>query len=188
VLFILILLLVCAVLTFENNCFAEEQEIEFEILNVGDVSGYRKEGYLVVKSEADWVNVWEKHTSVCEPQEQPPEIDFSRNFVVCAFMGARPTTGYSINVERIWTDGEKVFVEVVKRCPFEGLVVCEMMTCPYVMVLVERTEMHFVFQVADENGGTAEYVLSEFPLANFAVLLFAFLLAVVVMLKIKKIR
>ena len=88
-----------------------------------------------------------------------------------------PTTGYSINVERIWTDGEKVFVDVVKRCPTEGLVVCEMVTCPYVIVLVERTEMHFVFQVVNENGGTAEYVLSEFPSAKFVFLIFAFLLA-----------
>jgi hypothetical protein len=41
--------------------------------------------------------------------------------VICAFMGQRPTTGYSIDIERIWTDGEKVFVEVVKRRPPEGL-------------------------------------------------------------------
>jgi hypothetical protein len=98
----------------------------------------------------------------------------------------RPTTGYSINVERIWTDGENVFVEVVKRCPPEGWVVCEMVTCPYVMVLVERTEMPFVFQVVDEKGETSDYVMSELPSAEFALLIFVFLLAAAVTLKIKK--
>ncbi|MBS7621052.1 protease complex subunit PrcB family protein, partial [Candidatus Bathyarchaeota archaeon] len=48
-------------------------------------------------------------------------------------MGQRPTTGYSIDVERIWTDGEHIFVEVVRRDPPEGFVVGEMITCPYVM-------------------------------------------------------
>jgi len=182
------ILSVCSILMFENGCFAAEQEIEFEILDVGDVSGYGEEAYLVVKSEDEWENVWKKHTSVCEPQEQPPEVDFAKNFVVCAFMGMRLTTGYSINVERVWTDGENVFVEVVKRCPPEGLVVCEMVTCPYVMVLMERMDMPFVFQVVDENGETAEYVLGEFPSAKFAFLIFAFLLAAAFTLKIKKFK
>jgi len=182
------ILLVCSILMFENSCFAAEQEIKFEILDMGDVSGYGEETYLVVKSEDEWENVWKKHTSVCEPQEQPPEVDFAKNFVICAFMGMRPTTGYSINVERIWTDGEKVFVEVVKRRPPEGLVVCEMVTCPYVMVLVERTEMHFVFQVVDENGETSDYVMSEFPSAKFTLLIFVFLLSAAVTLKIKKFK
>ena len=175
-------------LIFKNSCFAAEQEIEFEMSDMGDVSGYGEEAYLVVVSEADWVNVWKKHTSICESREQPQEIDFTKNFVICAFMGRRPTTGYSINIERIWTDGEKVFVEVVKRCPPEGLVVCEMVTCPYVMVLVERMDMPFVFQVVDENGETAEYVLGEFPSAKFALLIFAFLLAAAFTLKIKKFK
>jgi hypothetical protein len=108
--------------------------------------------------------------------------------VVCAFMGQRPTTGYSIDIERVWTDGEKVFVEVVKRRPPEGLVVCEMVTCPYVMVLVERTEMHFVFQVVDENGETSDYVMSELPSAKFTLLIFVFLLSAAVTLKIKKFK
>jgi hypothetical protein len=180
------ILSVCSLLIFKNSCFAAEQEIKFEILDVGDVSGYGEEAYLVVVSEADWINIWKKHTSICEPQEQPQEIDFTKNFVICAFMGRRPTTGYSINIERIWTDGEKVFVEVVKRCPPQGLVVCEMVTCPYVMVLVERTEMTFVFQVANEDGETAEYGMGEFPSVNIAFLIFLFLLLAVAALKIKK--
>jgi len=182
------ILSVCSLLIFKNSCFAAEQEIEFEILDMGDVSGYGEEAYLVVVSEADWINIWKKHASICTSQEQPQEIDFTKNFVICAFMGKRPTTGYSINVEKIWTDGEKVFVEVVKRCPPEGLAVCEMVTCPYVMVLVERTEMPFVFQVVDESGETAKYIMSEFPLANYAFLVFGFLLAIVVALKIKEIN
>jgi hypothetical protein len=186
-LFIMVLL-VASMLFFKNGYSNGEKDIVFEILEKGDVSGCCEENYVVVGNEDEWVSVWERHALIREPAEPPPEIDFSKFMVVCAFMGRRPTTGYSIDIKRIWTDGEKVFVEVVKSCPPEGLVVCEMVTCPYVMVLVERTDMHFVFQVVDENGGTAEYVLSEFPLAKFAFLIFAFLLAAAVTLKIKKFK
>jgi len=44
----------------EKSGFAAEQEIEFEILDVGDASGYNEESYLVIKSETDWVSVWLK--------------------------------------------------------------------------------------------------------------------------------
>jgi len=177
-------LLVVSVSFFKSG-YSYEKEIAFEIMEKGDISGCCEEKYIVVGNEDEWSEVWKRHTFMREPAEPPPEIDFSKFMVVCAFMGRRPTTGYSVDIGRIWTDGEKVFVDVVKYCPPEGLVVCEMLTCPYVMVLVERMDMPFVFQVIDENGGT-EYVVSEFPLAKFAFLLFVLLLVVVVALRMRK--
>ncbi|MEM0057605.1 MAG: protease complex subunit PrcB family protein [Candidatus Bathyarchaeia archaeon] len=124
------------------------------------------------------MRVWERHTLIFEPMEPPPSIDFSRNIVVCAFMGQCPTTGYSIDVERIWTDGEQVFVEVVKRGPAEGFAVGQMITCPYVMILVEKTGMPFVFNIIDEE--VPKYVLTEFfSLALWITLLAAFVVVLV---------
>lgn len=185
-LFTLLFLLVVPMLLFKNVYSIAEREINFEILEKGDVSGYCEENYIVVRNEDEWAEVWRRHTLIREPAETPPEVDFSKFMVVCAFMGWRPTTGYSINVEGIWTDGEKVFVEVIKRGPPEGLVVCEMVTCPYVMVLVGRTEMHFVFQVVGEGGETTEYVLDEFSSLVSVSVLFTFLFVTIIMLKIKK--
>ena len=179
-------MLVLSTSFFKSGYSNGEKDIAFQILEEGDVSGCCEEEYIIIWNEDEWPGIWKRHTLIREPAEPPPEIDFSNFMVACAFMGQRPTTGYSIDIERIWTDGEKVFVEVVKRRPPEGLVVCEMVTCPYVMVLVERTEMHFVFQVVDENGETSEYVMSEFPSVNIAFLIFPFLLLAVAALKIKK--
>ncbi|MBS7636939.1 protease complex subunit PrcB family protein [Candidatus Bathyarchaeota archaeon] len=134
------------------------------------------------------MNVWERHTLIRVPQESPPSIDFSKKLVVCAFMGQRPTTGYSIYVERIWTDGEHIFVEVVRRGPPEGFVVGEMITCPYVMVLIEKTDMPFVFHVVDENGDRVKTIFSEFPSTGLAITVISFLCLTAFMLKIKKIK
>lgn len=181
------ILLVSSLCGLENVCFALEREIEFGILEKGDVSGYCEEAYFIVENEADWVMVWERHTLIFEPREPPPSIDFSRNIVVCAFMGQCPTTGYSIDIERIWTNGEQVFVEVVKRCPPEGFAVGQMITCPYAMVLVEKNGMPFVFQVNEREDG-AETVFSEFPSAALSIMIFVFICLMVLMLKIKKVK
>ncbi|MCS7124117.1 MAG: protease complex subunit PrcB family protein [Candidatus Bathyarchaeota archaeon] len=165
---------------------ASDRDIPFEVLEKGDVSGFVEEAYFVVKDEIDWVRFWERHTSVREPRP-PPLIDFSRSVVVCAFMGQCPTTGYSISIERIWTDGEYVFVEVFKRCPPKDLAVCQMVTYPYVIVLMDKADMHFVFRVVDENGETAEYMLSEYPLAPILIVFLALVCGVGVSLKTRKI-
>lgn len=143
-----------------NVCFASDQEIEFKILEKGDVSGYCEEAYFVVKNVADWVIVWERHTSIREPKEPPPSINFSANFVVCAFMGQRPTTCYSIDVDRIWTNGELVFVEIVKHVPHKGFATGQIITYPYVMVLMEKTDMSFVFNITDEE--VPKSIVTEF--------------------------
>ncbi|MEM3551520.1 MAG: protease complex subunit PrcB family protein [Candidatus Bathyarchaeia archaeon] len=179
-------LLVFSLLRLEKVCFASGQECGFEILERGDVSGYFEEAYFVVETEADWIRVWERHTSIREPKEPPPKVDFSVKFVVCAFMGQCPTTGYSIDVERIWTDGEQVFVEVVKRGSREGFAVGLMITCPYVMVLVEKIDMPFVFQVT-ENVNGSEVMLAEFSSPAVATLITALgCFSIFIKIKIKK--
>lgn len=185
--FALILFLLVISVFALSKVHAYEQEIGFEILERGDCSGYGEEAYIVVKNDAEWITIWERHTLIREPQEPPPSVDFSVNFVVCAFMGRCPTTGYSIDVERIWTDGEQVFVKVVRRGPPDGFAVGEMITCPYVMVLVEKIDMPFVFHVNESEGGV-EAVFSEFPSAVLPVIMFVFLCLMVFVLKAKKVK
>jgi len=165
---------------------ASEREVHFEILERGDFSGYGEEAYIVVTNEYEWITLWEKHILLREPKEPLPSIDFSRSLVVCAFMGKCPTTGYSIDIKRIWTDGEQVFVEVVKCGPHEGFAVGEMITCPYVMALTEKTDMPFVFQVLDVGNGTAA-MLAEFSSSAVMTLIVVLgCFAIFIKIKIKK--
>lgn len=183
----LILLLVFFMFVLGNVC-ASEQEIGFEILERGDCSGYSEEAYIVVKTESEWITIWERHTLIRVPQESPPYIDFSRSFVVCTFMGRCPTTGYFIDIERVWTDGEHVFVKVTKHGPPEGFLTNPMITCPYIMILMEKVDMPFVFCVVGEDGETREHILTEYPQNFFSSVLFIFLLLVAVALIVRKFR
>ncbi len=187
VLFLLILILIVSVFSVfvSEGVASEGRELEFEILEMGYISGYGEEAYIVVRTEAEWENVWEKHTVIQVSPEPLPEVNFSTHMLVCAFMGKRTTSGYSITIERIWDDGEAIHVEVVKRGPPEDFVVAQVVTCPYVIVLMERTDLHFVFHVVSENGETVEYVLDEFHTVALIIMLLTVLCVMFVALRIK---
>ena len=169
----LALLLLSTFLFIKGSQASENREVGFAIISQGDISGYGEETYLVVRTEAEWEDVWKKHTVSCLSPTSYPEIDFSGNIVICAFMGRRSTSGYSISIERIWADEERMHVEIAKYGPLENFTVPEIVTYPYVFASLERTELDFIFSVTGEDGTINEYILPEFP--TMACMLIAFI-------------
>lgn len=170
--FLALLVLGTTSLVIEESQASTQQDVQFEVIDWGDQSGYSEEIYLVVRTEAEWAKVWEKHTVPYMPRTQYPEIIFSENMVICAFMGKRRTTGYGISVERMWTDGERIHVEIAKYSPPKYAVVGQALTYPYVFTLLERTDLEVVFKVTEEDGTVNEYILPEFPMVTFTLIAF----------------
>lgn len=151
---------------------SESQDLEFEIIDSGDLSGYWEETHIVVRNETEWANVWENHTlfcvSTCGAHPPRPNIDFSEKMVICAFMGRRSTAGYSVSVERIWVENEEIHVEIVHRDPANGLFVAQVITYPYVFVSLEKMEVDLVFHVKEERVHVEYTQIPEFPVTMFA--------------------
>jgi len=164
---------------------SENQDVEFGVIDRGDISRYVEETYFVIRTEAEWAKAWEKHTVPYVPKIPYPKINFFEKMVICAFMGERPTTGYSISVERIWVEEEKIYVEIAKSSPPKNAVVGEVLTYPYVFVSLERIDMEVIFHVTEENGTIVEYTLPEFPMMAFALAVFVVLSGALVALKCK---
>ena len=142
---------------------SEEQELEFQVIGSGDISGHGEENYLVIRTEADWVELWARHVIFVAPCPPVPEVDFSSDVVVCAFMGQRRTGGYSISIVRICAVDGEVHVEVVKYSPPLGVPVIQVVTFPYVFALMEKTAMDFTFEVTNEDGKSVEYLIPRLP-------------------------
>lgn len=179
--FLVLLMLGTTSLIIEGSQASTEQDVQFKVIDWGDRSGYTEETYLIVRTEAEWAKAWEKHTALHIPKTQHPKIIFSRNIVICAFMGKCPTTGYSISVERIWTDGERIHVEIAKYSPPKNAI-GQVVTHPYVFTSLERTDLEVVFRVTEEDGTINEYILPEFPMVTFALIAFMVLSAAMVAL------
>jgi hypothetical protein len=99
--------------------------------------------------------------AICVYPPPCPEADFSKDFVICAFMGRRPTSGYSIAIERIWTDEERMHVQIVKISPPENFTVAQVLMSPYVFVSSEKVDMKVVSDVANGSRVIAEPILPE---------------------------
>lgn len=183
--FLALLVLGITSVFIEGSQASTNQDVDFEVVEWGDQSGYSEETYLVVKTEAEWVEVWAKHTAPYMPTTPYPEIDFSKNMVICAFMGKRPTTGYSISIRRIWAEEEGIHVEIAKSDPPENLVVCPVITYPYVFASLERTDSGIIFTITEENGSINKVAIPEFPVMTFTLIAFIVLSATVVALTCK---
>jgi hypothetical protein len=180
--FLALLVLGITSVIIEGSQASTKQDVEFEVVDCGDQSGYNEETYLVVKTEAEWAKVWAKHTALYMHTTPYPEINFSKDMVICAFMGKRPTTGYSISVRRIWTEEERIHVEIAKSDPPENLMVSEIITYPYVFASLERTDSEMIFTITEENGTVNEVTIPEFPVMTFTLTAFIVLSAAIVAL------
>ena len=167
-----LLFLVAASFLLKIGDASENRDVEFEIIDFGDISGYGEEMYIVIENEVEWAEIWEKHTILYETPPQYPKIDFSRFTVICAFMGRCSTTGYCISIERIWANVERIHIEVTKSSPPKDFIVACMLTYPYVFASLEKTDLDFVFNVTEEDGTIIEYVLPEFPTTLFTLTAF----------------
>ncbi len=140
-LFLALLVLNLTSLVLKLSQASEIQSVDFEVLASGDLSGYTEETYLVIWTESEWEEVWEKHSLPYEHKGPSPEIIFSRNMVICVFLGKRLTTGYEVSVDRIWDGDEIMPVEITKHNPPKHAVVGEVLTYPFIFVSLKTRDL-----------------------------------------------
>lgn len=104
---------------------------------------------LVIKNRDEFSDFWKRFTAKIPPGNSvppPPEIDFSKEMVVVAAMGARPSSGYWTFIDGACeVDGQvEVFVSSVEdvRCIGQFMV----MTYPADAVRLPQTDLPIVFR------------------------------------------
>ncbi len=105
---------------------------------------------IVVRDRTSWETLWKRIVSP-DPYHDPyqavpslPEIDFSREMLVVAAMGRRPTTGYRVLVKsaREGRSGLEVEVESISACGTQ----MQILTAPIDIVRIPRIEMPVTFR------------------------------------------
>lgn len=104
---------------------------------------------LVVRDRDTWVQVW-KHLNT-RPDALPlPEIDFTREMLIVAAMGSRPSSGYRIVIDKAHLYEQYPRLEIVinsidnTKCP--GLGHFTSLTAPIDIVRLPRTDRPVVFR------------------------------------------
>ncbi|MDR0965651.1 MAG: hypothetical protein LBM75_03975 [Myxococcales bacterium] len=75
--------------------------------------GARKRGFHVVRTRAEWDALWPAPLSA-------PKIDFSRETILVAFAGEKPSVGHSLALERLTLVGSTLEVTLVEHSPSPG--------------------------------------------------------------------
>ena len=93
-------------------------------------SGFSDSARLVVRDSAAWDQTWRTiHRPFIPPPPAPP-VDFSREMVLVAALGARPSEGYEIVFENVREDTAGIEVDVRVTEPARGCPVAAAVTQP----------------------------------------------------------
>lgn len=112
-------------------------------LHQGLDSAARKPNKLVVRSASQWVNVWNTHYRAATPDSSPPvpNVDWSREMVLVAFMGTCPSGGHSIRIGEARVEKGALIVTVVEQRPGPNSITTQALTSPYHAVALARTSL-----------------------------------------------
>lgn len=106
---------------------------------------------LVIRSSDEWQDFWKRFTGSIPPSNgipPPPEVDFSKEMVIVAAMGQRPTSGYWVFIDGACeVDGQvEVFVSNVEKPTCKGWGVFTALTYPADAVRIPQTDLPIVFR------------------------------------------
>lgn len=118
-------------------------------------SGLVEEVHEVLKSRADWANLWSAATSGFDPSRDVPAVDFGRDVVLVAALGRRPTGGYEVFFTAVYEDKEYLYAIVTEVSPGIGCLTSQAFTAPVAIVTVPRREkpVRFVKRADVRNCG-----------------------------------
>jgi len=100
----------------------------------GDQSSIDTPKQVVVRSEAEWTQLWRRHA----PDRPPPKIDFSKESVIGLFMGSRPNAGFSTAVVSVTEGGGALIIRYTESSPPRGTVTAQVITFPYHIVAIPK--------------------------------------------------
>jgi hypothetical protein len=91
-----------------------------------------------------WRRFWQEYLG----REQPVDFDESLHQAVYIELGVRPTGGYAVEVVRVFEEDKHLVLEYVERQPAPDRYVTQVLTTPWVMVLLPRTQLRVVTRKA----------------------------------------
>jgi PrcB C-terminal len=101
---------------------------------------------VVVRTDAEWARLWTQHN----PDRPRPAVDFSKQMVVGVFMGSRNTAGFSVEILSATDENGVLTVRYRETVPAKGAITAQVITSPYQLVTVPRTEATVKFEKTDQ--------------------------------------
>lgn len=93
-------------------------------------TGVRDSLRTVVRDSLLWRELWARINQPFLPVPPLPSIDFRREMIVVAALGARPSAGYDVVIEGVEQDSAGIEIALRRQSPAPGCPVAASMTQP----------------------------------------------------------
>ncbi len=104
------------------------------------ISGIMDRRRLVIRTQQDWESFWAEFAANASPLPPAPAIDFDQQMVIAATMGRRNTGGFTISIEGIFEDGDRLITRVLETAPGPGCLTIQVITAPATAVVLDATD------------------------------------------------
>jgi hypothetical protein len=112
----------------------------------GTHSGVTKATQQVIRDAKTWKMVWAKIHAKVSPKPKLPEFDFTKQMVLIVFMGEKRTGGHSITIKQVLDKGKVLQADVVSKSPPPGGFSIQVLTQPYSLVLIAKSDKKVQFK------------------------------------------
>jgi hypothetical protein len=89
----------------------------------------------VFRNEGEWKKWWTEQMTNSDAKDAP-KVDFSKELVIVAAMGTKPTSGYKIDCTAITRKGEVLTAVFTTQKPGLDDMLLQALTAPYVVIAV----------------------------------------------------
>lgn len=123
-----------------NGGQVDSRDIPFETIigGPGYSSGMHTREQVVVTSQAQWQDVWDRVHQGILPKPAAPDIDFNTSTVVALFQGLHGTGGFEIEVKQVTESDNDVTVSFVDIVPGQDCFVTQALTSPFHIIRIDR--------------------------------------------------
>jgi hypothetical protein len=112
-------------------------QVPFQTVAKGARSGVVEAAQMVVRTQAEWSALWQKHSSFEMNPTQAPAIDFNKELVIGIFLGQKPTGGYDVEIAGAEQSDGMLTVSFREKSPRPGAILTQAFTQAFHIVRID---------------------------------------------------
>nr|WP_315224151.1 protease complex subunit PrcB family protein [uncultured Flavobacterium sp.] len=108
---------------------------------------------LIVNSQEKLEVNFTKHENTCTVPSDPA-IDFTKNYLIGIYAGAKPTSGYAIKMSSIVENNCQIVINYYEKSPLPNEVITDGTTYPTDFILIPKTSKTIYFNKTTQSANT----------------------------------
>lgn len=108
-----------------------------EVIDSGANGAMLEKKQVLISDEDAWKTLWENTHANKSPMPPLPKVDWNNYRLVAAFMGQRPSGGYTVSIENVEIKGKYAELTVVHGKPGASCFVPMVLSQPYTIAKIK---------------------------------------------------